>query len=96
MRLVSSYGFGEVKRYTIENTSNAKSSEKFNAWVRVSIKGAYCHYLDSSYHFAMAKVKSNGVWISDRTTASADNWAKADTGLQPNVEDWDYSYGLGS
>ena len=33
------YGYGQVKRYSIENPSNALSDEQFYAWVRVTIKG---------------------------------------------------------
>ncbi len=33
------YGYGEVKRYSIENPSNTLSNEQFYAWVRVTFKG---------------------------------------------------------
>lgn len=58
-------------------------------------KGAYCHYYTTAgTHFATAKVKSNGSWIYDSKSKPAGQWAKADTGLQPNVTDWTYSYGI--
>lgn len=33
------YGYGQVKRYTIQNTANTLSTEQFSAWVRVTLKG---------------------------------------------------------
>ncbi len=58
-------------------------------------KGAYCHYYsDSGIHYARAKVKSNGSWITSYVSKPSGQWAKADTGLQPNVTDWDADYGM--
>lgn len=54
------YGFGEVKRYTIENTSNAKSSEQFNAWVRVSIKGVPDGPVKAFNHICVIDCDANG------------------------------------
>lgn len=58
-------------------------------------KGAYCHfYTDEGPHFAKVGVKSEGSWIRASKQVKKGQWAKADTGLQKKVTDWDYNYGF--
>lgn len=66
-----------------------------HAWY-LGYKGAYCHYYEDDHdHYAVASVYSNGQWLDEKHCAPGGRWAKADTGLQPNVTDWKYNYGFG-
>lgn len=59
--------------------------------------GAYCHYYsDEGTHFVEAYVISNGSRVTSRNSRPAGQWAKADTGLQPEVTSWGKRYGMGN
>ena len=59
--------------------------------------GAYGHYYsDEGTHFAEAYVISNGSRVTSRNSRPAGQWAKAVTGLQPEVSTWGKRYGMGN
>lgn len=54
------YGYGQVERYTIENQSNAKSSEQFYAWVRISLNGVPNGPVRAFSHICVINCDANG------------------------------------